>query len=111
MEVLDPEEEGYVTYATFLEYAAMRINAEAEEEGDERVEREVGELWDMFRGKGEGNITIAHLRRVAKTIREDIDDETLKQMIMEANGKGGSSWKDGVTMEEFGDVLKRAGVF
>jgi hydroxyacylglutathione hydrolase len=54
-------------------------------------------------------ITLAHLRRVAAVLKEDVDDEVLKDMILEANGGAGVS--RGVGMDEFDDVMKSAGVW
>ena len=54
-------------------------------------------------------ITLAHLRRVAKELREDVDERVLRDMIVEANGGQGIS--NGVGMEEFEGVMRRAGVF
>jgi Ca2+-binding EF-hand superfamily protein len=110
LETLDPGDDGYVAYGPFLEFAALQLNALAEDEDEERQQEELQAAYNMFTHNGPGPITIAHLRRVAKTIREDVDDGTLKEMIMEANGKGKNGWRDGVDVEEFEKVLKRAGV-
>ena len=43
-------------------------------------------------------------------MKEDsVGDELLKDMIREANG--GAGVNDGVTLEQFRDVMARAGVF
>jgi Ca2+-binding EF-hand superfamily protein len=55
---------------------------------------------------------LAHLRRVAKELREDVSDDILKDMIREANDgvKGKNRDPGGVGLEEFEAVMKRAGL-
>jgi hydroxyacylglutathione hydrolase len=60
-------------------------------------------------GDDEGPITIAHLRRVARELKEDVSEEVLRDMILEANG--GSSVARGVKRDEFEGVMRRAGTF
>jgi Ca2+-binding EF-hand superfamily protein len=73
---------------------------------------EVGAAYRLFTHGGTGPITIAHLRRVAKELREDVPDDVLKDMILEANGgvKGKGRDIGGVSLEEFEDVMRRAGL-
>jgi hypothetical protein len=53
---------------------------------------------------------LSHLRRITRDLKEDsVDDNLLKDMILEANGGAGLS--SGVTLEQFHDVMVRAGVF
>lgn len=52
---------------------------------------------------------MAHLRRVAAVLKEDVDEELLKDMILEANGGVGVA--RGVGVEEFDGVMKGAGVW
>jgi hydroxyacylglutathione hydrolase len=54
-------------------------------------------------------ITLAHLRRVAAVLKEDVDEELLKDMILEANG--GQGVVRGVGMDEFDGVMRSAGVW
>ncbi len=73
----------------------------------------------MFLGEGKGVrkgeddeggevITMQTLKRVAKVLKEDVDEKVLRDMILEANG--GSGVRKGVGREEFGEVMRRAGV-
>lgn len=110
IETLDPDGEGYITYEPFLAYTAIRMNVMVEEASEGTRAEEVRQMFSLFTKSGEERITVAHLKRVAKTIHEDVDDATLKDMVMEANGRGREGWKDGVTLEQFEAVLKRAGV-
>lgn len=71
---------------------------------------EVDDAYKLFTRGGNGPISLNHLRRIARDLKEDsVDDELLKDMIREANGGAGLS--AGVTLEQFHDVMKRAGVF
>lgn len=46
---------------------------------------------------------------MARDLKEDVSDGLLRDMIREANGGDGIS--SGVTVEQFQDVMGRAGVF
>ena len=105
IEILDPENEGYVTYANFVAVCALKIN----QRGAGASEEEVEKAYRMFTRGTEGPINIHHLRRIAKDLKEDISDDLLKHMILEANGRTGVN--KGVGMEEFRNVMTRAGVF
>lgn len=78
---------------------------------------EINAAFKLFTKGGTGPITIQHLRRVARELREEISDDMLRDMILEANGegevegKGRDGWKKGVAIEDFENVMKRAGVF
>jgi Ca2+-binding EF-hand superfamily protein len=69
----------------------------------------VGTAYRLFTKGSEGPITIAHLSRVARELKEDVSDEMLRNMILEANGGAGLS--RGVEVEDFERVMFRAGVF
>ena len=82
-----------------------------DESGDAH-EKEVDEAWGLFvrmGGDGEKRITMAGLRRVAKLLNEDVSEQVLKDMVMEANG--GRGIREGVARGEFVGVMTRAGVF
>ena len=61
------------------------------------------------RGEGQGRITMGDLRRVARELKEDVGEQVLRDMIMEANGGGGVN--KGVGVGEFEGVMRRVGVF
>lgn len=128
LSTIDPLNTGFVPFAPFLGYAAIAIHSK-EHEDEEDDEDEDGAYRDGEDGRGRNNeeevraayrlfthgtpgpITLAHLRRVAKELREEVPDELLKDMIREANGTLRS--KDnpgGVSLEEFEGIMKRAGV-
>lgn len=102
---MDPDNSGYVPFEHFIAIAALKLEARGEEEEREEVEH----AFRLFtRGTGE-KITLATLRRVARELKENVDDQVLKDMIAEANGGAGLS--QGVDIRHFEDVMRRAGVF
>ena len=56
-----------------------------------------------------GIITLATLKRVARVLKEDVDEELLVSMLLEANG--GQGVGKGVERDEFEDVMRRAGMW
>jgi Ca2+-binding EF-hand superfamily protein len=112
MDTLDPEGEGYVTYKHFLAYAALFRHHNGEDDDDDEERRaEVQEAYALFTNKHPGPINLRDLRRVAKILREDVSDDVLKDMLSEANGDGKDGWRNGVSLEDFESVMRRAGVF
>lgn len=111
--ILDPDSEGFATYEPFFAICALKFHARADDDDDpdsaaHRAERD--EAFRLFtNGQGDGPITLAHLRRVAAVLKEDVDEELLKDMILEANGGAGVA--RGVGVEEFDGVMRRAGVW
>lgn len=78
--------------------------------GDDALDAEVDAAYRLFTQGSEGPITLHHLRRIARDLKEDnVGDDLLKDMIREANG--GDGLQNGVTLEQFRDVMARAGVF
>lgn len=79
--------------------------------------REVDEAFSLFASAGTSGgedvevpaITMAHLRRVAATLKEEVGDDLLRDMILEANGGAGVG--KGVNKDEFEGVMRRAGVW
>lgn len=63
---------------------------------------------DGGEGEGEEKITIETLRRVAKVLKEDVDEGVLRDMILEANG--GAGVRKGVGRGEFEGVMRRCGM-
>ncbi|KAH3962935.1 hypothetical protein HBI26_215540 [Parastagonospora nodorum] len=118
---IDPLETGFVEFVPFFSYAAIAMHNK--EEGDDEEDyddeyqaesnaEEVSAAYRLFTHGGAGPITIAHLRRVAKELREDVPDDVLKDMILEANGgvKSKGMETGGVSLEDFESVMKRAGL-
>ncbi|KAI9687788.1 MAG: hypothetical protein M1822_001868 [Bathelium mastoideum] len=106
---LDPASTGIATFPHFVAVAALKLHARDSNSSTEEREAEVAAAFRLFTG-GEGEvITLAHLRRVARELREEVDERVLRDMIVEANG--GEGVGRGVGVGEFEGVMRRAGVF
>lgn len=105
--ILDPENDGYATFEPFFAICALKFHSQEHDSDAHRAE--VEEAFRLFTNGQDGPITLAHLRRVAAVLKEDVDEELLKDMILEANGGVGVA--RGVGVEEFDGVMKSAGVW
>lgn len=111
--ILDPEDEGFATYPSFVAICALKF--QDRETTDESHAQEVDEAFSLFTGQRPSSsqnqvITLAHLKRVAKVLKEEnVSDDLLRDMILEANGGAGVG--RGVRKDEFDNVLRRAGVW
>lgn len=110
IETLDPDSSGYVTYPHFLALCAIQLRSKT----DETKEEEVETAFNLFthgqiNTNGDEVINLNDLRAVARTLKEDVSDDVLKAMILEANGGTGVS--RGVSIEDFRGIMTRAGVF
>lgn len=123
LSTIDPLRTGFVEFVPFFGYAAIAMHAQQpgsddEEDGDQGESQDEGSVeeinaaYRLFTHGAPGPITLAHLRRVAKELREDVTDDVLKDMILEANGGVQGKGRDvgGVSLEEFASVMKRAGL-
>jgi len=113
LETLDPHDTGYIPYGPFLSLAAIHLhhNDDDDDNEDEDQSEEVQEAYSLFTDNRAGPITLAHLRRIARLLKEDISDDVLRDMLVEANGEGREGWTRGVDIDAFEGVMKRAGVF
>ncbi|KAL7931148.1 hypothetical protein V8C35DRAFT_310475 [Trichoderma chlorosporum] len=108
--ILDPESDGYATYEPFFAICALKFHARDRSGADSDARREeIAEAFQLFTNGADGPITLAHLRRVAAVLKEDVDEELLKDMILEANGGVGVA--RGVGVDEFDSVMRSAGVW
>lgn len=120
LSTIDPLNTGFVEFVPFLSYAAIAMHTKEEgsdEDDDDEYQEEsnaeeVSAAYRLFTHGSAGPITLGHLRRVAKELREDVPDDVLKDMILEANGgvKGEGVDVGGVSLEDFERVMKRAGL-
>ena len=86
--------------------AALKLHNRSEESRKDEVET----AFRLFtRGSGQAKITMGMLKRIARELKEDVSDQVLKDMILEANG--GSGVNSGVALQDFEGVMRRAGVF
>jgi Ca2+-binding EF-hand superfamily protein len=109
LRALDPLGEGIVGVETFLEYVGLRRKQQREEEEDEDEEHDEAEVrwvYGLFTKGGPGPISAAHLRRVARDIRTEVDDQSLRDMIVLANGNLSGGWKRGVAYNEFEEFVR-----
>ncbi|KAG5913044.1 hypothetical protein E4U42_001542, partial [Claviceps africana] len=107
LDILDPDADGYATYEPFFAICALQFHAREENDSEAAHRAQLEEAFRLFTNNQDGPITLAHLRRVAAVLKEEVDEETLKDMILEANGGGGVS--RGVRMDEFDEVMRNAG--
>ncbi|OAQ63413.1 calmodulin [Pochonia chlamydosporia 170] len=107
--ILDPDEEGFATYEPFFAICALKFHAREQNDSDAAHRAQVDEAYRLFTNGTEGPITLAHLRRVAAVLKEEVDEEVLKDMILEANGGAGVA--RGVKEDEFDGVMRNAGVW
>ncbi|KAF4981117.1 hypothetical protein FZEAL_3024 [Fusarium zealandicum] len=105
--ILDPESDGYATFEPFFAICALKFHSR--EHNSDAHRSEVEEAFRLFTNGQDGPITLGHLRRVAAVLKEDVDEELLKDMILEANGGVGVA--RGVGVDEFDGVMKSAGVW
>jgi Ca2+-binding EF-hand superfamily protein len=106
--ILDPDDEGFAVFSSFVAICALKLHARTRT--SESHNKEVDDAFRLFAsGRGEDKITLATLKRVAAALKEDVDEALLKDMILEANGGAGVG--RGVEKEEFENVLRRAGVW
>ena len=105
LDALDPDNEGYAPYGPFVSICALKLHTRT----DDSVAEEVETAFKLFTRGSQGPITVMHLKRVARELKEDISDEMLRGMILEANG--GAGVNKGVGLDDFEGVMRRAGVF
>lgn len=105
--ILDPDNEGYAIYSSFVAICALKFHNRTRTSDSHN--QEVEEAFKLFTNAGEERITLATLKRVARLLKEDVDEDVLRDMILEANGGAGVG--KGVEKDEFESVLRRAGVW
>ncbi|ERS95783.1 hypothetical protein HMPREF1624_07858 [Sporothrix schenckii ATCC 58251] len=117
--ILDPDDEGFAVYPSFVAICALQMRARADRTSRAEQAQEVDEAFNLFVGHGQSAaasaattgdiITVAHLRRIAATLKEDVADDVLRDMVLEANGGAGVT--AGVDRDAFENVMRRAGVW
>jgi Ca2+-binding EF-hand superfamily protein len=94
-----------VTYVNFLSVCAMKLHHRTADS----ISAEIESAYRLFTRGQDGPISLAHLRKVARDLKEDVSEELLRDMVREANG--GESVHAGVNLEQFRAVMTRAGMF
>ncbi|KAJ9637793.1 hypothetical protein H2199_007287 [Coniosporium tulheliwenetii] len=108
LDTLDPESDGWIPFSHFFAYAALRL-LQASSAPDHQA-AEIDAAFALFTEGSKGKkIKMSQLRRIANQIKEEVGDDVLRDMILEANG--GAGVEAGVGREEFEGVMRRAGVF
>ncbi|KAM0813473.1 putative Calmodulin [Seiridium cardinale] len=108
LEILDPDGEGHASYEPFLAICALKLHQRDDDASGEAHAAEVDEAFALFTGsEGMETLTLGHLKRVAMTLKQDVDEELLRDMILEANYGAGVG--KGVGRREFEEVMRRAG--
>ncbi|KAL1888805.1 Cytoplasmic glyoxalase II [Ceratocystis pirilliformis] len=118
LSILDPDNEGFASFEPFFAICALKFHARDSDK--DTHSNELDEAFALFTntysagaGAGgdheDGRITVAHLKRVAALLKEDVSDDLLRDMVLEANRGAGIS--AGVQKEEFDNVMRRAGVW
>lgn len=115
LDAVDPEPSGVISYEDFVAVAALQLQARDDDEVGEEVESAFRLFLEAGEEKGEGvkgreKITVNGLRRVAKALGENIKEDVLRDMVMEANGTGPEGIGKGVGRQEFEEVMRRAGM-
>jgi hypothetical protein len=93
--------------------SSQKPNARGQKSKGKAKEDSMYEAFRLFTHGSNGPITIQHLRAVAREIRaeNDVDDDMLKAMILEANGGTGEAGvREGVPWENFAKIMRRAGI-
>ncbi|KYK55652.1 calmodulin [Drechmeria coniospora] len=109
LSILDPSSDGFATFEPFFAICALKLHERAAADGGDAHRAALVEAFRLFTNGTDGPISLAHLRRVAALLKEDVDDELLKDMILEANSGAGVA--RGVAMNEFDEVMRNAGVW
>ncbi|KKA29253.1 hypothetical protein TD95_002055, partial [Thielaviopsis punctulata] len=118
LSILDPDDDGFSSFEPFFAICALKFHAR--DSNPDTHSAELDEAFALFTAAGDpalaspahphsNKITLAHLKRVAALLQEDVSDDLLRDMVLEANGGAGVG--AGVRKEEFDSVMRRAGVW
>lgn len=106
---------GEIYYEDFVGVAALQLLARNDAELEEEVENAFRLFMEAGEEKGKEDkrrerITVNGLRRVAKALGENIKEDVLRDMVMEANGMGPEGIGKGVGREDFEGIMRRIGM-
>jgi hypothetical protein len=78
--ILDPEEEGFAVYSSFVGICSLKFHNRSRTSDSHA--KEVDEAFKLFtNGTGETRITLETLKKVAKSLREEPEEELLRDMM------------------------------
>lgn len=97
---IDKEGTGKISYADFLQLMTVKM---AEKDSNE----EILKAFRLFDDDETGKISFRNLKRVAKELGENLNDEELQEMIEEADLDGDGE----VSEEEFLRVMKKTSLY
>src|ERR1700748_3227021 len=75
LETLDPADSGFVTYGSFLSFAALHLHHNNSDDDAEDQSEEVQEAYNLFTQNNAGPITLVHLKRIARLLKEEVSDD------------------------------------
>ncbi|KAM3079906.1 hypothetical protein ACMFMF_003324 [Clarireedia jacksonii] len=116
LSILDPEDEGYTVYRHFVAICAIKFHSQSRTSDTHK--KDVDDAFRLFTQAGQkggvanregGKITLATLKKVAQLLKEDVEEDLLMSMVLEANG--GKGVAKGVERDEFEVVMRRAGMW
>lgn len=115
LDAVDPESVGEISYEDFVAVAALQLLARNDDDLEEEVETAFRLFVEAGEEKGREDkrrerITVNGLRRVAKALGENIKEDVIRDMVMEANGMGPEGIGKGVGREDFAGIMKRIGM-
>lgn len=115
LDAVDPESVGEISYEDFVAVAALQLLARNDGDLEEEVETAFRLFMEAGEEKGREDkrretITVNGLRRIAKALGENIKDDVIRDMVMEANGMGPEGIGKGVGREDFEGIMRRIGM-
>jgi centrin-2/centrin-1 len=97
---IDADASGTIDFTEFLEMMTSKMSSKD-------VYAEILKAFNLFDDDGNGKISFANLKRVAKELGEDMSDDQLQEMFDEGDSNGDGS----VTQAEFLDIMKKQKLF
>lgn len=102
---VDPTSSGIVEFRAFERAMVAKL-------GEQDTKEEMLTAFNLFTN-GNGRITLADLKRVARELGESLTDEELQEMIEEADRSGGGAAEGApsVSFQDFAALMKKTNLF
>merc|ERR1711934_185129 len=97
---VDPSGDGEIDFDEFLQMMTGKM-------GEKDSREDVEKVFRMFDDDNTGKISLRNIRRVAQELGENIDDEGLQDMLVQADRDGDNE----LNIDEFYRILKKKGNF